>query len=245
MKKEYEQLKEMIENSDSIVFFGGAGVSTESGIKDFRGKGGFYTDDSLGISPAEILSQRYFLRHPDKFYDYYRKNMIPEGIKPNPAHYALAMLEDMGKLKAVITQNIDGLHQMAGSRTVYEVHGSVSTNHCISCKKSYPLSIVTETDNVPYCNDCGGLIHPDIVLYGEPLDAETWYRAEEAIMTADLLIVAGTSLLVEPAASLERMYQGEKTVIINKTPTPRDEFASLVIRDPVGAVLGEVIKHII
>ena len=241
MKTEYLMLKEMIDEAERIVFFGGAGVSTESGLKDFRGKGGFYTDESTGINPAEILSHGYFLRHPDEFYDYYKNNMLFTGIEPNAAHYALARLERIGKLSAVITQNIDGLHQLAGSQTVYELHGTVHSNHCMVCNRKYPLSVIERADGAPYCRACGGLIRPDIVLYGEPLDTYTWYASQEAIIYSDLLIVAGTSLTVEPAASLISAYRGDNLVIINKTPTPQDVRASLVIRDPVGQVLGEII----
>lgn len=241
MKKEYLRLKAMIDEAENIVFFGGAGVSTESGLKDFRGKGGFYTEEHTGINPAEILSRNYFLTHPEAFYDYYRNNMLFTGVKPNAAHYALARLETMGKLSAVITQNIDGLHQLAGSETVYELHGTVHGNHCMGCDRFFPLSIIEESEGAPYCDVCGELIRPDIVLYGEPLDAYTWYAAQEAVINADMLIVAGTSLVVEPAASLISSFRGDKLVIINKTPTPKDERAALVIRDPVGQVLGEIL----
>ena len=243
MKREYEQLIELIQKAQNTVFFGGAGVSTESGLKDFRGKGGLYTDETTDISPAEILSRNYFFRKPKMFFDYYRKNMLVAGIKPNAAHYALAKLEEIGKLKAVITQNIDGLHQLAGSKNVFELHGTVYGNHCILCDKEFPFSFVADTEDIPYCDECGALIHPDIVLYGEQLPAKAWFGAEDAIMQADLLIISGTSLLVEPAASLVRMYQGGKLVIINKTPTPTDERADILIREPVGQVLGEIIGH--
>ena len=243
VKKEYEQLKEMIEEAEIVVFFGGAGVSTESGLKDFRGKGGFYTEESTGINPAEILSHNYFIRNPDEFYNYYKKNMLFTGVQPNPAHYALARLEQTGKLSAVVTQNVDGLHQLAGSETVYELHGTVHGNHCMNCGKFFPISVVEEADGAPYCDSCGGLIRPDIVLYGEGLDAYTWYASQEAIINADLLIVAGTSLVVEPAASLVSSFRGNNLVIINKTPTPQDGRAALVIRDPVGEVLGAILDE--
>lgn len=242
MNPEYARLKQMIEEADNIVFFGGAGVSTESGLKDFRGKGGFYTEENTGINPALILSHDYFLTHPAKFYDYYKSNMLFTDVEPNMAHYALAKLEKMGKLSAVVTQNIDGLHQLAGSETVYELHGTVHSNHCVSCKRRYPISVIAEADGAPYCKACGGLIRPDIVLYGESLDAYTWYASQDAIANADLLIVAGTSLTVEPAASLTSVFRGDNLVIINKTPTPQDDRAALVIRDPVGQVLGEIIE---
>ena len=241
MNKEYEQLKQMIDKAENIVFFGGAGVSTESGLKDFRGKGGFYTEENTGINPAEILSRGFFLRNPEAFYEYYKKNMLFTGIKPNAAHHALARLERQGKLSAVITQNIDGLHQLAGSETVYELHGTVHDNYCMRCKSSYPLSVIEESEGVPYCSACGGIIRPNIVLYGEPLDVHTWYAAQEAVVNADLMIVAGTSLTVEPAASITSEFRGDNLVIINKTPTPQDDRASLIIREPVGQVLGEII----
>ena len=241
MKEEYIELKEMIEEADIIVFFGGAGVSTESGLKDFRGKGGFYTDETTGINPAEILSHRFFLKNPETFYKYYKSTMLVTGVQPNAAHRALAKLESMGKLSAVVTQNIDGLHQMAGSENVYELHGTIHNNYCLKCKRCYPVSVIEETDSVPYCDSCGGLIRPDVVLYGEGLDTYTWMSAQNAIMNADLIIVAGTSLVVEPAASLVDINRSAKLVIINNTPTPKDEYADLVIRDPIGQVLSEVV----
>ena len=241
MKNEYIQLKNLIDSAENIVFFGGAGVSTESGLKDFRGKGGFYTEEKTGINPAEILSHNYFLRHPEAFYEYYKNNMLFTGVEPNAAHYALARLEKMGKLSAVVTQNVDGLHQLAGSENVYELHGTIHYNTCMKCGRSFPVSVIENSDGVPYCDNCGGIIRPNIVLYGESLDVYTWYDAQEAIANADLLIVAGTSLVVEPAASIVSRFRGENLVIINKTPTPQDGKASLVIRDPVGQVLGSII----
>ena len=244
MKEEYVELKEMIEEADIIVFFGGAGVSTESGLKDFRGKGGFYTEENTGINPAEILSYRFFIKNPDEFYKYYKNAMLVSGIQPNAAHKALAKLESMGKLSAVVTQNIDGLHQMAGSETVYELHGTTHSNHCLRCGKFFPVSVLEDTQGVPYCDECGGLIRPDIVLYGESLDTYTWMSAQNAIMNADLIIVAGTSLVVEPAASLVDVNRSAKLVIINNTPTPKDEYADLIIRDPIGQVLGQVVDSL-
>ena len=244
MKEEYVELKEMIEEADIIVFFGGAGVSTESGLKDFRGKGGFYTEENTGINPAEILSYRFFIKNPDEFYKYYKNAMLVSGIQPNAAHKALAKLESMGKLSAVVTQNIDGLHQMAGSENVYELHGTTHSNHCLRCGKIFPVSVLEDTQGVPYCDECGGLIRPDIVLYGESLDTYTWMSAQNAIMNADLIIVAGTSLVVEPAASLVDINRSAKLVIINNTPTPKDEYADLIIRDPIGQVLGQVVDSL-
>lgn len=239
-----EMLKEIIENSEKIVFFGGAGVSTESGIPDFRSAGGLYNqEEEDGVSPEEKLHINYLLGNPQGFYNYYKSNMICTWAKPNDAHYALAKLEQMGKLSAVVTQNIDGLHQMAGSQTVYELHGTVHKNYCVNCGKEYPLDYVTEADGVPHCS-CGGIVRPDVVMYGEGLNAKTWYDAAEAINTADTLIVAGTSLTVYPAASLIDYFEGEHLIIINKSSTSRDSEAELVIDEPVGKVLGEIINRL-
>lgn len=237
-----ERLKEIIDRSESIVFFGGAGVSTESGIPDFRSAGGLYNqDEDDGVSPEEKLHISYLTGNPEGFYRYYRENMICTWAKPNDAHRALARLEQMGKLTAVITQNIDGLHQMAGSQTVYELHGTVHKNYCMKCGKEYPLEHITDTSGVPRCS-CGGIVRPDVVLYGEGLDSWTWYDAAEAINTAHTLIVAGTSLTVHPAAGLIDYFEGEHLIIVNKSPTPKDGDAELVINEPVGQVLGEIVK---
>ena len=237
-----ELLKEIIDGSENIVFFGGAGVSTESGIPDFRGAGGLYNqEEEDGVSPEEKLHISYLLENPEGFYRYYKRNMLCTYAKPNDAHYALAELERQGKVTALITQNIDGLHQMAGSQTVYELHGTVHRNYCMDCGKEFPLEHITDTEGVPTC-PCGGIVRPHVVLYGEGLSSAVWYDAAEAISTADTLIVAGTSLTVYPAASLLDYFQGEHLIIINKTPTPRDYDAELVIDEPVGKVLGEIIK---
>ena len=236
----YEDLKKVIEDSSSIVFFGGAGVSTESGIPDFRSVDGLY-NQKYKYPPETILSHSFFMTRPKDFYDFYRDKMICSSAKPNKAHYALARLEEQGKLRAVVTQNIDGLHQLAGSRTVYELHGSVLRNYCMKCHKFYDLSAVTESTDIPKCK-CGGIIKPDVVLYEEGLDDKTVSAAVHAIAKADVLIIGGTSLNVYPAAGFLRYFDGSKIVLINKSPTSYDKEADIVIRDPIGQVLGEVVQ---
>ncbi|MGL4669979.1 MAG: NAD-dependent protein deacylase [Methanobacteriaceae archaeon] len=238
-------LKEIIDNSNNIVFFGGAGVSTESGILDFRGTNGIYkTHEKYGVSPETILSHSYFINNTGSFYDFYKNNMIFTGAEPNNAHIALSMLEKQGKVQAVITQNIDGLHQKAGSENVLELHGSVHRNYCMDCNKFYNLDDVIKcltTSNTPQCS-CGGLIKPDVVLYEETLDTSIMNQATNYITNCDVLIVGGTSLVVNPAASLIQYYTGNKLVLINKSETNYDDFANLVIRNPIGEVLKEFIK---
>ena len=236
----YEDLKKVIEDSSSIVFFGGAGVSTESGIPDFRSVDGLY-NQKYKYPPETILSHSFFMTRPKDFYDFYRDKMICTSAKPNKAHYALARLEEQGKLRAVVTQNIDGLHQLAGSRTVYELHGSVLRNYCMKCHKFYDLSAVTESTDIPKCK-CGGIIKPDVVLYEEGLDDKTVSAAVHAIAKADVLIIGGTSLNVYPAAGFLRYFDGSKIVLINKSPTSYDKEADIVIRDPIGQVLVEVVQ---
>ena len=236
----YEDLKKVIEDSSNIVFFGGAGVSTESGITDFRSVDGLY-NQKYKYPPETILSHSFFMTRPKDFYDFYRDKMICTSAKPNKAHYALARLEEQGKLRAVVTQNIDGLHQLAGSRTVYELHGSVLRNYCMKCHKFYDLSAVTESTDIPKCK-CGGIIKPDVVLYEEGLDDKTVSAAVHAIAKADVLIIGGTSLNVYPAAGFLRYFDGSKIVLINKSPTSYDKEADIVIRDPIGQVLGEVVQ---
>ncbi len=236
----YEDLKKVIEDSSNIVFFGGAGVSTESGIPDFRSVDGLY-NQKYKYPPETILSHSFFMTRPKDFYDFYRDKMICTSAKPNKAHYALARLEEQGKLRAVVTQNIDGLHQLAGSRTVYELHGSVLRNYCMKCHKFYDLSAVTESTDIPKCK-CGGIIKPDVVLYEEGLDDKTVSAAVHAIAKADVLIIGGTSLNVYPAAGFLRYFDGSKIVLINKSPTSYDKEADIVIRDPIGQVLGEVVQ---
>lgn len=233
--------KEIIKNSDNIVFFGGAGVSTESGIPDFRSVDGLYSQ-KYDYPPETILSHTFFMNHTEEFYKFYRDKMLITGAKPNVTHLALAGLERAGKLKAVITQNIDGLHQAAGSKTVYELHGSVHRNYCMKCGKFYPLSAVSDSEGVPECS-CGGIIKPDVVLYEEGLNDETVSRSIDAIANAEVLIVGGTSLSVYPAAGLIRYYGGNKLILINKSPTPFDSNADLLINKGLGEVFGKIIKE--
>ena len=235
----YEELKKVIEGSDNIVFFGGAGVSTESGIPDFRSVDGLY-NQKYKFPPETILSHSFFMTKPGDFYDFYRDKMICTDAKPNKAHIALAKLEQQGKLKAVVTQNIDGLHQLAGSKKVYELHGSVLRNYCMKCHKFYGIEAVTESSGIPKCK-CGGIIKPDVVLYEEGLDDKTVNGAVKAIMKADVLIIGGTSLNVYPAAGFLNYFDGSKIVLLNKSETSFDRRADIVIRDPIGQVLGEVV----
>ena len=235
----YEELKKVIEGSDNIVFFGGAGVSTESGIPDFRSVDGLY-NQKYKFPPETILSHSFFMTRPGDFYDFYRDKMICTDAKPNKAHIALAKLEQQGKLKAVVTQNIDGLHQLAGSKKVYELHGSVLRNYCMNCHKFYGIEAVTESSGIPKCK-CGGIIKPDVVLYEEGLDDKTVNGAVKAIMKADVLIIGGTSLNVYPAAGFLNYFDGSKIVLLNKSETSFDRRADIVIRDPIGQVLGEVV----
>ena len=236
-----ERLKEIINNSENIVFFGGAGVSTESNIPDFRSESGLYNaKQRYGRSPEEILSHSFFTRHTDVFFDYYKNNLIYTDARPNKAHRALAKLEAEGKLKAVVTQNIDGLHQKAGSRTVFELHGSVLRNYCMDCGEFYDLDYVMDDENcegnIPKCRKCGGIVKPDVVLYEEALDEDCMMGAIRAIQQADTMIIGGTSLVVYPAAGLIRYFGGKKLVLINKQATPYDGQAELVIHDSIGKV---------
>ena len=235
LKKDIEALRAMLNESQYAVFFGGAGVSTESGIPDFRGAGGLYTSDGKGNE--YYLSRRCLTVDPFAFYRFFRENMIFPEARPNLAHKALAELEAAGKIKAVITQNIDGLHQEAGSRRVLELHGTVSRSYCMRCGKVCP----PDDDPVPKCPECGGIVRPDVTLYGEPLDGFTFREAEEEIARADLLIAGGSSLTVYPAASLVGNFEGGKLVIINYSPTAYDDSADLVIRASIGEVLSTAI----
>ncbi|MBO4848387.1 MAG: NAD-dependent protein deacylase [Clostridia bacterium] len=235
------KLKEMIEASGRIVFLGGAGVSTESGIPDFRSENGiFKAIRDFGYPPETLLSRSFFDRHPDVFFKYYRTLLMSGDAKPNAAHYALAKLERDGKLTAVATQNIDGLHTMAGSKNVYELHGSIKRNHCMRCHKFYGDEFIAKSEGVPRC-ECGGIVKPDVVLYEEGLDYDTLSGAMTHIMRADMLIVGGTSLQVYPAAGLIDYYRGDRLVLINKSSTPYDSLADLVINDSIGKVLGEAV----
>lgn len=234
-----EQLQQWIQGSDNIVFFGGAGVSTESGIPDFRSVDGLY-NQQYDQPPETILSHTYFVRHTNEFYRFYRDKMLCLGAEPNAAHLKLAELERAGKLRAVVTQNIDGLHQLAGSQTVYELHGSVHRNYCTKCRTFYGVDFIAEGEGVPRCPVCGGLVKPDVVLYEEGLDQDILEGAVRAIANADVLIVGGTSLVVYPAAGLINYYRGNKLVLINRDPTPYDSEADLVIHDSIGKVLGGI-----
>ncbi len=240
MDEKIRSLQEILRESSNIVFFGGAGVSTESGIPDFRSVDGLY-HIKYKYPPETIISHSFFVRDPEEFYRFYKDKMLLEGAKPNAAHLALAKLEQMGKLKAVVTQNIDGLHQAAGSKTVYELHGSVLRNYCMRCGKSYDMDYVKHSDGVPKCT-CGGTIKPDVVLYEEGLNSGVIQGAVRAIMEADTLIIGGTSLVVYPAAGLIDYFSGKYLVVINRDATPRDGAADLLIQDSIGKVLGEAVE---
>ena len=235
----YEELQRMVNESTAIVFFGGAGVSTESGIPDFRGTGGLY-HQQYAWPPETILSHSFFVRRPEEFYRFYRDKMLVLNVQPNRAHLKLAQWEREGKLTGVVTQNIDGLHQAAGSKKVFELHGSIHRNYCLSCGKFYgPEFIRDSKDPVPHCS-CGGVIKPDVVLYEEGLDNDVVSGAVHAIRSADLMIVAGTSLTVYPAAGLLQYFRGKHLVLINRDATPMDSSCDLIIRDKVGEVLGSL-----
>lgn len=239
MKEEIRKLKDLVDKASHIVFFGGAGVSTESGIPDFRSTGGLYHQE-WKYPPEVILSHSFYKSNPEEFFRFYRAKMLAPDAKPNPAHYKLAEWEKQGKLLAVVTQNIDGLHQAAGSSRVCELHGSVHRNYCERCGKAYPgFDFILHETGVPHC-DCGGTIKPDVVLYEEGLDQETLYSAVDSIAKADLLIIGGTSLNVYPAASLINYYRGRDIVLINKSSVARDLPAGLVITDPIGEVLNQL-----
>jgi len=237
------QLQKIIQQSDNIVFFGGAGVSTESGIPDFRSVDGLY-NMKYPFPPETILSHTFFEENPEAFYRFYRDKLIFPEIKPNKAHLALAALEKMGKLRAIITQNIDGLHQMAGSQMVYELHGSGQRFYCCACKKTYTPDILQTTDNVPMC-DCGGIIRPDIVLFEEPLDDLVFDAAIHTIECADVLVIGGTSLNVYPAAGLVHHFNGKSIVLINQSHTEFDTQADIVIRTPIAEALSTAVHGLI
>lgn len=232
------KLQEIIDKHRNIVFFGGAGVSTESGVPDFRSVDGLY-HQKYEEAPEVILSHTYFMRYPEKFYRFYKDKMLPLNVRPNAAHEKLAEMEAAGKLNAVITQNIDGLHQQAGSKKVYELHGSVHRNYCMRCHKFYDANTILHSEGVPHCS-CGGVIKPDVVLYEEGLDMITLQNAIQAISRAEVLIIGGTSLVVYPAAGLLDYFQGDTLVVINKSSTPRDKQADLLIQEPIGQVLGRI-----
>lgn len=237
-KEKIEKLQNLIDNSNKIVFFGGAGVSTESGIPDFRSVDGLY-NQKYKYPPERIISHSFFVSNTEEFYDFYREKLLIDGVKPNTVHIALAQLEKKGKLLAVVTQNIDGLHQAAGSEKVYELHGSVLRNYCQKCHKFYDDKFIKNSNGVPRCS-CGGIVKPDVVLYEESLDNKVIEGALSAIEEADLLIIGGTSLVVQPAASLIYYYRGKDVVLINKSETPADSKATLVFHDSLGSVFGAI-----
>lgn len=234
-----KEFVKIVEESENIVFFGGAGVSTESGIPDFRSEEGIYKAwTEYGRPSEEIICRPFFDRKPEIFFDYYRKNLLYPEAKPNEAHYALARLERQGKVKAIVTQNIDGLHQMAGSKNVIELHGSVLRNYCMKCGASHTMEYVRQAMGVPLCENCGGIVKPDIVLYQEEVKSDVLDRAIKAIKEAETLIVGGTSLIVYPAAGLVEHFQGKNLILINKSQTQYDERADLVIHDSIGEVFA-------
>ena len=238
MENKIQQFKQLVNESNNIVFFGGAGVSTESGIPDFRSKDGLY-NQKYDYPPEEILSHTFFINHTDAFYKFYKDKMNSLKYEPNITHIKIAELEKKGKIKAIVTQNIDGLHQKAGSKNVYELHGSVLRNYCMKCHKFYDAEYVFNSTGIPTCS-CGGTIKPDVVLYEEGLDEETLENAIWAIQNADLMIVAGTSLTVQPASSLLNYYKGNKLVLINRDITPYDNRANLVIHESLGNVFKNI-----
>ena len=237
-EEKIQEFKELVDKSNNIVFFGGAGVSTESGIPDFRSKDGLY-NQKYKYPPEEILSHEFFIENTEEFYKFYKDKMDSLKYEPNITHKKLAYLEQEGKLKAVITQNIDGLHQKAGSKNVLELHGSVLRNHCIKCNKFYDAEYVFNSEGIPKCT-CGGIIKPDVVLYRESLDEEVLEKSVYAISKADLMIVGGTSLMVSPANGLIRYFRGSNLVLINKDKTPYDNLANLVINDSLGKVMSNI-----
>ena len=237
-EKETEQLQKIIDDSSRIVFFGGAGVSTESNIPDFRSADGIY-HQKYKYSPEQVVSHSFFMQHTEAFYEFYREKMMILDAKPNPAHRKLAELEQAGKLTAVVTQNIDGLHQAAGSRNVYELHGSIHRNYCMDCGKFYSAEYVKKSDGIPRC-ECGGIIKPDVVLYEEGLDSRTIQGAVRAIAEADTLIIGGTSLVVYPAAGFIDYFRGKHLVVINKSETGRTVRAELTVSAPIGEILGRI-----
>ena len=238
-----EKLKEIIKTSNNTVFFGGAGVSTESNIPDFRSSNGVFNEKlNTHFTPEQLVSHSFYVKHTKEFYDFYKSKLIYPEAKPNKAHIALAKLEQIGKLKAIITQNIDGLHQMAGSKNVFELHGSVHRNYCTKCGAFYDVDFILNSKDIPICNKCRGSVKPDVVLYEENLDNNIVNGAINAIENADTLIIGGTSLVVYPAAGLIDYFKGKNLVLINKSSTPMDSAANLIINDSIGKVLDEVIK---
>lgn len=241
----FQNLVEVIRKSENIVFFGGAGVSTESNIPDFRSQSGIYSmENKYGHPPEYLLSHSFYKVHTEAFFSFYRETMLYPDARPNKAHVALKRLEDLGKLKAIITQNIDGLHQMAGSSNVLEIHGSVHRNFCIRCNANYPLEFIIDSKKTPKCVKCGAQVRPDVVLYEEGLDMNLLNTAVDYIVKADTLIVGGTSLNVYPAAGLVEYYRGDNLVLVNKTKTPYDDRAQFVFRDSIGELLDKVVRSL-
>lgn len=235
-----QKLQEIINISDNIVFFGGAGVSTESGIPDFRSESGIFKSlEKYGDTPENLVSHSYYSKHTEEFFEYYKDTLVFNDALPNPAHLKLAELEECGKLKAVITQNIDGLHQKAGSKNVLELHGSIHRNYCQICSREYSLDFILESEGIPRCG-CGGVVKPDVVLYEEPLDNRIMAYAIDYIQNADTLIIGGTSLVVYPAAGLINYFHGDNLVLINKSETAYDSLANLVINDAIGETLSKI-----
>ena len=245
MNTEIEKLTQILRDSNNIVFFGGAGVSTESNIPDFRSSNGLWNEKlQINLTPEQLVSHTMFMRYPEEFFEFYRDKLIYPEAKPNAAHIALAKLEEIGKLKAVVTQNIDGLHQAAGSKNVYELHGSVLRNYCMKCNAFYDEKFILESKGIPTCPKCGGKVKPDVVLYEEGLDNDVITGAVRAISQADTLIIGGTSLVVYPAAGLIDYFKGKNLILINKSSTSADNKADLVIHDAIGKVLGEAVSNL-
>lgn len=245
MNSEIAKLTEILKESNNIVFFGGAGCSCESGIPDFRSSSGLFNEKlNITFTPEQLVSHTFFIRYPKEFYNFYKSKLIYPNAKPNSAHLALARLEEMGKLKAIVTQNIDGLHQAAGSKNVFELHGSVHRNYCINCHAFYDSNFILSSSDIPKCEKCGGIVKPDVVLYEEGLDDNIIRGSIDAISNADTLIIGGTSLVVYPAAGLINYFRGKNLVLINKSTTSADSKATLIINDSIGKVLGETINNI-
>lgn len=242
MNTKLEQLTQILKESNNIVFFGGAGVSTESGIPDFRSSTGLFNEKlNMTFTPEQLVSHSFYMRYPEQFFNFYKEKLIYENAKPNAGHLALTKLEEMGKLKAIVTQNIDGLHQAAGSKNVFELHGSIHRNYCTKCNSFYDLDFIIKSNGVPTCNKCGGTVKPDVVLYEEGLDESVIKGAVNAISKADTLIIGGTSLVVYPAAGLIDYFKGNNLILINKSSTSADKKSNLVINDSIHKVLSEVI----
>lgn len=245
MNEKILHLLSILKESDNIVFFGGAGISTSSGIPDFRSSSGLYSKKlNKSFTPEQAVSHSFFIRYPEEFYDFYKKNLVYPEAKPNDCHFALAELERMGKLKAVVTQNIDGLHQMAGSKAVYELHGSVLRNYCMSCGQYYDVDHVLKAEGVPVCTKCSGTVKPDVVLYEEGLDDNVISNAVKAISEAETLIIGGTSLVVYPAAGLINYFKGKNLVLINKSSTSADARADLIINEDIAQVMHQVMENL-